>query len=142
MNIMTVKLRPATRDEVEEVRLFMWECFKFNQTKKFVTQKIGEGRMWIAEVSDKKVGLAELTLHGNTLCVILLCIREEFRNRGYGSRVLEEIESLARILDKEYVCLEPLPERTKFYEERGYEAVKEGDELMLRKNIKKNQSMP
>jgi len=86
---------------------------------------------WVQEAGDMIIAYAVMAVGGGECHILNLCVRPEFQNRGYGTRLLEHMLDLARQHSAETAYLEVRPSNRpalKLYHRAGF------DEVGMRRN--------
>ncbi|RLG17498.1 hypothetical protein DRN62_00930 [Nanoarchaeota archaeon] len=89
--------------------------------RKFLRKELNKkARVIYLSQGEKMVGFAFLLDWGDILELDEIHVKKGFRGKGYGSLLLDEVESFASERGKKVIVLETREKLVKFFEERGY----------------------
>ena len=96
---------------------------EYNFNHRETSKKVPIGVFWEDEGNQKLAGLTGETF-GNWLCIQFLFVREQFRGKGIGSRLLETAEREAKRRGCKYVFVDTFSfQAHAFYKKHGYQEV-------------------
>ena len=120
---------PETVKEFESYYYLRWELLRKPLNKKLGTEKDSiENSSIHRMVTDKNCIIAVGRLHHNNLYesqIRYFAVKENYRKQGIGRYLMNDLENIAKKNNRSHIILNARENAVIFYENLGYEVVKE-----------------
>ncbi len=149
-NYAEITIRRAQLSEVDTIRDIVKEAYAsikkqlsrtpgaLQENLSKISRHIQMGTQYVALVGDTVAGCMRVQMRGHLGVISRVAVRNEFRKRRIGTRLLEYGENLLDHMNASYIDIEvygAVEEQKEFYTKMGYEEVettkREGEEIVL-----------
>ncbi|MDF1539099.1 MAG: GNAT family N-acetyltransferase [Candidatus Thorarchaeota archaeon] len=154
-NYAEIIIRRAQLSEVDLIREIIKEAYMkvkkqlsrtpgaLQENLSKISRNIQMGTQYVALVGDTVVGCMRVQMTGNAGVISRVAVRNEFRKRRIGTRLVDYGENLLDHMNASYIDIEvygAIDAQREFYEKLGYEelerTIREGEEIVvMRKSL-------